>query len=180
MPREPDTGVPRTDLRTLVLAVRARLVSELEWPAERVLVVAEDEHDYAPHGDQLLELRLGDQEWGKEREGAGRWDQRVKRKVTLTLWTRVQLDEPTTDLILLTDRTLGHLAAELAVCDALEGWTPTNQKGLDLCHEEIKVRGVGKAEKPKRRPGWARSSFSFELHYTLALSGLDKFPEKLP
>lgn len=174
------TGVPRTDLRTLVLAVRARIMAALEWPAERVLVVAEDEHDYPPHGDQYVELRIMDQDWGKEREGAGRWDQRVKRTCVLTLWNRLQLDEPSTDLTLLTDRTMGHFAAEHSVFDALEGWAPTTAKGLDLVHEEIKFRKATKAERPKKRPGWSRTTYSFTLDFTLDMSGLDKFPEKLP
>lgn len=158
-----------TDLRTVLLALRQRLVDALGWPEERVLVVAADDATYDPHAQYLM-VRPGRQRWERHHEGAGRHDSRVRRRCTVTLRTRVELDEATSDLSRLTHESLGHFAAEHLVCDALELWAPEDLESNWLLVEPLHLEDAAEAERPPKRLGWAQSTAAFDLVFVLSLT----------
>ncbi len=161
--------VSRTNLNAVLTSLKARLMDFLSFPAERVLTLADDEIRPHTQADQVLLIRARTQRWDRVRDGAGRFDNRVKRRCTVTLQTRLLLDETTQDLEWLENATLGHYAREHQIFDALEIYILLDVAGNWLLYEPIHLEEAGAAEKPPKQAGWGQASYSFDLCFVLDL-----------
>ena len=158
-----------TNLSTVLLALQAWLVTKLGFPAERVLIEARDSLDFNPQADQYAWIRPRSQRWAAQRTGGGRFDNRVRRRTTVTLRTRLLLDESTQDAQLLTNASLGHLPTEHALFNALEMWQPFDTDGSPLLYEPLAVEEARGVDKVPEQPGWGQDSYAFDLPFVLDL-----------
>ncbi len=174
--------VLRSDLYKIVLAVQARLMLRLGWPAERVLVA--DPRKFVdsrgvplhPQADQYLVIWLADQGHPDMPvyDGAGRWDTRMTVRLAITLRTRFFVDEVSSSLAWLTDASLGHLEAVGDILNALVEFTPTDtadDTGNWHCVQGLNPAPVGAPEQEaKRDPEWGSSVIGFIAVYEVNLN----------
>ncbi len=160
----------RTTLNAVLLALRAMLETATGFPDERVLLLARDDLPYRPQADQYITIRPRSQRWDRIRTGSGRFDNVVRRRMTVTLYTRLLLDENSEDLLWMTDATLGHFAVEHTLFDALEMWQPTDTDGNLLLREPVALEEASQAERSHKEEGWGQASYSFDACYVLDLN----------
>lgn len=166
----PSTVQPApTTLNVVLLALQAKLIAALTFPAERVLLLARDGESHRPQADQYVSIRSRAQRWDRSRTGAGRFDNRVRRRLTVTLSTRLLLDESSEDTDWMTHATLGHFVTEQALFDALEMWQPTNDDGDVLLFEPVHLEEATQAEKLRTDEGWGDAAYSFDACFVLDL-----------
>ncbi len=161
-----------TYVHDIFVNLRQRLMDQLDFPPERVLVVAQRRgrirHDQA---DTYLELQPGAQSpvdistW----HGAGRYDLRVNRVVRVKIWTRLALDEINEDFQRLTNASLGHLKTEGQVYDALAGYQPTDDEGNWLVAEPIRPGSATEPDSDGEENGWINSTVSFDMEFLVPL-----------
>ncbi len=161
--------VLRSKFSTILLAVQARLVAKLGFPLERVLVSKKDPPFFA-QGDQFVVVRPRGFRVSEPIVGAaGRVDTRIMRRFTVTLWTRLVLDETDRDTEWLTDPTLGHLDQENAVIDAVQiFWPATSGDDLLTTYPIRLVDGSEPGELPSAKE-WGASTLTFEAQYEISL-----------
>lgn len=161
--------VLRTRLDVILLAVRQRLINELGWPPERVIVAKRDVLPFNAQADQYCIIQPRSQVTEQPIvQGAGRVDTRVTRRVAVIVRTRLSLDESDRDLAWLTDATYGHLRTEHAVLNALQMYQPT--RGADwLACEPLRLVPVSQPEQDREQPEWGQSVAEFEVTYVLDL-----------
>lgn len=170
------TVVP-TSLDVIILAVQARLIASLGWPAERVLVMDPalfDALDLTPQADAFL-LLWPDTETPDRPifVGAGRLDTRATERILVEVRTRTALDEPQSRLVWLTDSVqgLGHIAcARHPVLDALIGWLPSDAAGDALTTCPLAPANGQRPTGDRKRPEWGRSTLYFDVQYVLKLT----------
>ena len=143
--------------------------------SSRVLIVARPESE-VPHfgAEQDVLIRpLGEQPVPSD---AGRYNMMRSRKVRVTVRTRVLLDPADQDITRLTDLSLGHLALEDAVADALELCQPndagdiTGVKGNWLVDEPVRTLSLSETRPDPRAREWIESSLECEIVYSRAIS----------
>lgn len=162
----------RSSFRALLLALQAQLVASLEWDACRVPIVADDEED-VPHlmGDQDVLIRVMDEtNDARQIESAGRYDNRRERKAKIIMRSRVLLDITGRSDIRLTDQTLGHLALEDAVCDALELFFVTDSNANLIAAYPPRLGPLSKPVRSRKHKEWVSSQFDLEVNYERALT----------
>ncbi len=161
--------VLRTTLNAVLNAIDAYLQLALTFPPERVLLVGRDEINYDPQADQYLLLRARKGSWDKARDGGGRFENRHRRRITVTLRTRLSLDESSQDALWLTDPTLGHNVTEHALFNALEMWQAEDSNLNLLLLEPVHLDEATAAERPAKEYGWGDAAYSFDALYDLDL-----------
>lgn len=166
--------VVRTKLSTILLAIKAQVMTVFGWPAERVLISARREEEDEPHlqADQYVRIKpLGSSPepcW----DGGGRINCQAKRRVRATLWTRLALDSPNEDQEWLTNASLGHLDTEHALFDALAGFQPSD--GFENWLVTLPIE-PGPANEPagpaakRNNDGWGKSATEFTVTYMMDL-----------
>lgn len=161
--------VRRASLSDILAGARSFLVTQTGLDDSRVVITClspDDTPRLAAAQDVLLRLLNEEPEVGVI-EGAGRYDNRRKRKLEVTQRTRLSLDVYGQDLYRLTDTTLGHLALEDTVCDALELYFPTS--GDNALSLPFRVGGLSSPQRLRADPDWLFSSFTVEIEYSRAL-----------
>lgn len=163
-----------SNLVDILLAVRARLITVLAFPPERVVVLARESLDQEHQANQYVLLRaLGGPFDQACFDGGGRRDTRLERTCWATLRTRLTVDEPTSDLAWATDPSLGHYAREHQLFDALCGFHVTDADGNELCERPLVPKQVSAAVKDRKNASktqeWGSSSFEFLVRYQLKL-----------
>jgi hypothetical protein len=163
----------KSSLTVFLPLIQQRLETVLGFPPERVILDARDNDDteYKFQADQYLLLRVLAGKVTDDYEGAGRNAVVLVRDITVTLWTRLQTDEATSDYQWLTNASLGHLQAEEQLYNALAGWQPLDSNGLWVLEEPIYPRPVDRPLKSRKRVGWGRSTVQFSVMF--ALSAVD-------
>lgn len=158
--------VTRAPFADVLEAVRARIVEVTELDDARVFITALDP-DSAPRfgaaQDVLVRPASETPEAGTI-DGAGRIDNRRKRRIEVTIRTRLLLDEADRDTSRLSDASLGHLALEDTVCDALELYNPTGE-GDDAICLPLRVGQLSQPQRLRSDPSWVASTFVVEAEY---------------
>jgi hypothetical protein len=169
-----DSPQPKTTPAAVVAALRVRIQQVLGFPPERVLPDASgaDTGDPFPApAEQFVLLRLGD---GRAEPGAfggaGRQAPLFRQEVLCTLWTRLQVDDLSTDEGYLLHQTLGHLKFSHALWDALWAFQPLDAGGSWLLTEPV----LPESYQPPRsggegHKGWGRSTLRFTASFVLDL-----------
>lgn len=163
-----------TSMDLIVATLRARVGLVVNLPPERVIVVQRSRLEQEAQADQYVMLQVGGGSFDEPNyRGGGRFNTQLKRKCKATLRTRLATDEPTQDNLWLSDRALGHLAAEHRLFDALAGWTPEDAQGNALTFEPIRPVAVEtplrEAKNKNKALDWGQSAFEFEVSYQLRL-----------
>jgi len=162
----------RNPFRAILLAVQAQLIASLEWDAVRVPIVADDEAD-VPHlmGDQDVLIRvMGETPDAPQIVSAGRYDNRRERKAVIIMRSRVLLDVVGRSDIRLTDQTLGLLALEDAVCDAMELFFVTDANQDLIAAYPPRMGALSAPMRSRRHKEWVHSQFDLEVNYERALT----------
>lgn len=155
----------RASIGEIVLALRTYLVSETGLDDSRVVVTAlprESVPRLAAAQDLLIRV-LGETPDTPVIDGAGRHDNRRHRTLEVTPRTRVSLDRLDQDLVRLTDESLGHLALEDMVADALELYHL--EDGPDVMAAPLRVMQLTAPERLQTDKHWIASSFTVALTY---------------
>ena len=97
-------------------------------------------------------------------DGAGRWENWRRRILQVSVRTRVQLDPAGQNLVQLTDASLGHLALEDAVMEALEIFNVPGDND-DVLTAPLRTGHFSKPEQMKQNPAWVVSTVEVEVLY---------------
>lgn len=162
--------VIRTRLSALLPLLQQQVMSVLGFPAERVIILSREQQPYHAQADQYVRIRPRSQMTEDSIVvGAGRFDTRARRKINVTLFTRLSLDEADRDAIWLDDPTLGHLAKEHLLFDAVATWHPLDGAGNWLLAGTAKLGPVSEPSKERAEPEWGKSELDVDLTYVLDL-----------
>jgi hypothetical protein len=148
-------AVAYTDMGTLLRVAQAHLMKWLNFPKERVLLVA----DWYPYqhiqADQVLEVRQGPMirrvTWSDGHSRISSWQ---SRKLLIRARTRLALDPTSEDDLWLVHPALGHDALEERVLDSFDDWVPIDGRGAGYLLQPSKVLDVETPSKKDRSPGW--------------------------
>jgi hypothetical protein len=156
---------------TILLAIKDRLVEQLQLSPSYVRIVASDGYELQCHDARFIYLRAFGPVPAVD-VGVGRRARPVKRVVRLYLYTRNSLDETGADDAALTAAG-AHLAFEDEVFDALDEWWPVTADDADtaLTIEPLHTvaEGSGRPErKPEEDVGLVRSHIDLEIQYVLS------------
>lgn len=160
----------KTSASTVLLALRDWVVSQTGLDDTRVIITVLDAEATPRFGapqDILLRPLDESPEVGII-DGAGRFDNRRRKRFQVCVRTRLLLDSTGQDYTRLTDASLGHTIMEDAVVDALELYWPSD--GSDALCSPVRV---GKLSDPKRirdDPDWVWSGFDCDFEYTRDLN----------
>ena len=165
----------RSNFGAILEAIKNQLVAEIEIPAERVLIVVRRN---VPHfaADQDIVLRpLGFRVDRQITDQTGRFLTAIVRRLEVRARTRLTLDEASRDEQWLLHETLGHLALEEGIVDALQEFIPLDND-VDqnaLTYEPILLSdGTDPEQMPDRgQPtDWGESRLIFDVPYVMSLT----------
>lgn len=97
-------------------------------------------------------------------DGGGRWENWRTRFLQISVRTRVQLDPAGQNLVQLTDASLGHLALEDLVIEAMELFSTPGDNG-DVLTAPLRTGRFAKPEQMKQNPAWVYSTCDVEALY---------------
>lgn len=159
-----------TDLRTLLIDLRERIMDRLDFPAERVLIIARAKMPANLQADQYVIIRVMGQkpDWNTE-YGHGRVEHRVRRTLQIVLKTRLATDEVNEDFLWLTDKSLGHLDMEHELYDSLQTYSPIDVNDNALIYEPLVVTMVDRPLKEEVNEEWGESWIEVELPFIMRL-----------
>lgn len=172
-------GIARTTPDVLLLNIRGQLAanmgwkpgppqlpSALIWPLERLYIATLEVPAMNVQGDQYLTIRMmGLEPVESAIHGAGRLDFRTKMPVTITISSRLNLDDIAQQVAWLTDASLGNIRFETAIINALSLYWPTDANGNGLCYEPLILRRGNVPEIDKQMTGWGQSALTFSIDY---------------
>lgn len=96
-------------------------------------------------------------------DGAGRYDNRRTRTLEVSARTRLHLDQAGRDGYRMTDESLGHLALEDRIADALELYYPSD--GEDALCAPFRVGRLTAAARLRDDAFWVYSTFTVSVEY---------------
>lgn len=166
-------GIVRAKLSKILPVIKQRLMSKLDWPAERVKISLKDDSSH-PHQQYLRLWPRSSVSFAIYRHGGGRLDTRVMRRLAVKLYTRLALDESGDDEQWLTNATLGHLDVEHAIIDALENYAPVDEDMNWLVYQPMKLQPVSEPDKDAEEPEWGSTVQEYDLSYVLDLDQNDQ------
>lgn len=159
----------------IILAVKERLVDELEIDATAVKIAARLPREIPRlNGDRDIILKVGNFIHQQHvYQGAGRHVIRLTRWFDMVCRTRNYLDERQTDESWLTDTvsSLGFFQWEEAAFLALCGFFPTDEDGNHLTVHELRVFDGETPDKDQIAREWGGAAVRFECDYLLLLHG---------
>src|SRR5262245_61738184 len=149
--------------------LRAHIVASSGLPPERVGLVQRGEVPFNAHGDNYIYLRLESSTFDQpDVKGAGRIDLRWNCRFSVTIRSRLALDESNMDWLWLTDEALGHVATIDMVLEALTMYAPEDADRNLLVAEPIRPLSVSRPAKelgneqfPNKE--WGESVILFEM-----------------
>lgn len=156
----------RANFTEILLAVRAYLVSETGLDDTRVFVSAlgaDDVPRFSATQDLILRPQ-GEEPLAGIVDGSGRYDRRTRRSFEAIVRTRVLLDQSGRDSVRLTDASLGHLALEDAVVDALELYHLADSAG-DALAAPLRVGRLTGPQRLRDDRTWVWSAFTVEVEH---------------
>jgi hypothetical protein len=159
-----------TKLPAVLRSVRARLVAVLGWPEARVIVDARGDADadsVTVQADRYVRLRVESRTPDPNVEGRGRVYPDMHARISVTVRSRTDIDAANSDLVALTDESLGHLNHEEDVWDALYCFQPVDSSGNWLVRQPIVPAQATAPRKPPK--GWMQSALEFGVIYILDL-----------
>lgn len=168
-----------TSLPVILPLIQQRIMAVLQFPQERVLISCRPEDTDEPHiqATQYVRMRaLGATPNQADWEGMERVATVHSRKLRVTLFTRLNLDDVNTDQVWATESQigLGHYVAEHQLFNALYAFFPTDRNGNSLVWYGLNPAPVSETSKnAKKNDGWGRSSVECDIVYVLALPNLN-------
>jgi hypothetical protein len=163
----------RTGLAAVLAAIQAQLVLKavVADPSHVLMVARQNVPHYTAEKDVLLWPR-GFSVSAKMVAAGGRTTTKLTRTISTVCRTRLHLDEAGRDKVWLTHATLGLLALEEAVADALQLFSPTQGGAALLCEPMRLLRGdsMGKEEGRDRDVSWGLSALDWEVAYLLNIN----------
>lgn len=185
--------VIRSTTSAILLAVQARLRYYLDTrltllaqaavlPSEAIAVCIAEPED-VPHYTAARELLIAPQEEESDDDsstGGGRVHTQCYRTFHVVCRSRLDLDQVGQDVARLTDASLGHLALEHGVKDALHIWMPTGVSAVTSDVDDILVeypihwRRTSRTRPDRGDRSWVSSTLVFEVGYTDALNQDDQ------
>lgn len=155
-------------MAAILAATKGHLMDSLGFPAERVYVIASPPVNDKYQADQVVAIHVGDfvrnVPWS---DGSSRICTYLSRQLEVVCHTRLALDYAAEDYIWLVHNSLGHLALEDAVANAMDDWLPMDNSGNVLTLQPVKLLG-GRAPTKEERvkaPGWGLSVIQFAVAY---------------
>lgn len=163
--------VIRSQIADILLAIQARIMSVLNFPAERVILdTLEGAEDREVHfeAEQYVYIRAESYGNAPGFDGMGRIWAPQRWRITCTLWTRSGLDEPPGAGVFLTAASVGHLRLMHQFLDALLGYQPTDtgdDTGNWLVQQPMQSTSGTGPRRARTDATWGRSSMAFEVVY---------------
>lgn len=154
----------RASIQDALLLLRSQIASVTGLDESFVVVTLDDQ---APHyrGNRDVLLVLGDESKDEPMiEGGGRVVNMRYRTVDVVPRLRCHLDRSDADLLKLTDESLGFLAFEALVVDAVELFiaTDASENALSL---PMTADRVSRPQRDRDDPNWVSSRFSVTIAY---------------
>lgn len=160
----------KTTLVEVTELILTRIEEVLEFPSERVILVARDGDEDEPptQTEQVVKVRVTSASPDSVLlSGAGRHAAVEMRRFRCILWTRCELDEKTQDRVALLDLDRGHFIHEHYLKDALIHFQPTKDNGRWVAEEPIVPRATEPPRRTKKNRGWTCSGLEFEVSFVL-------------
>lgn len=158
--------IRRCSVREIITALRARLVLKTGIPEERVIFVAEaPERISHQQAEQEILVQVAGEQPEPAIEGGGRYVNLRSRSFYVHVRTRMWLDETNQDYIQLTDASIGHVAMEDDVVDALQEHLLMDANGDALCLP-IACGSFSEPRRESKDPGWISSHCTITVQYT--------------
>lgn len=163
--------VVRSKFAAILTAVQTQLRSSTGFPAERCFMAITEISPSVAQADKYIVIRPRGASINAPIEiGAGRIDTRAKRRFSVILRTRFEVDEDGKAPAWLTDATYGHLLTEHAIFDALCDFQPLDDSSNWLACEPIKLVSVGQPDEDKQFTGWGYSVSEWDVTHVLDLT----------
>ncbi len=158
---------------TILLKIQARLMSVLSFPSERVIITLQGTDPPHIQADQDILLRSKtihtNSSWTNQ---TGHFQTYVERRLETVCRTRLALDELGSAAIWLTDATLGHIAFEESVANALQTFFPTDANENTLTYQALEQMD-GEPEKQSatgsKPQDWGQSSWFFLVAHVIPM-----------
>lgn len=157
----------RAGIGEILLAIQARLVAATGFHTTRVIIAAVANPGDVPHqgAEQDILIMPRDESPEVAVDGGGRYVNLRKRTIEVAARTRLRLDTAQGDEIRLTDTSLGHLALEDLIADALENWFPLDGTTGDALCTDLDVGRCSRPTKDPKDPTWVSSGFTMTFQY---------------
>jgi hypothetical protein len=160
-------AVIRSNVRAILLAIQAEVLVQSGLVSDQIMISVLEPQD-VPHFNAAQEVIIQVLNEGLVDNVAnysGRVDDRRVRTLRFACRTRLLLDQSGQDFYRLTDASLGHLALEDAVYDAVRCFMPTDDLENAI---GLPVRG-GPFSQPRREradDSWVVSTFTADVEYS--------------
>lgn len=159
----------RVSFGTVVLAIRQQIIDFGVLPTDQVHIVT---RRIIPHSmgqwDVLIRPGALYSDLSVIASG-GRFDTRVRRRLHVTVRTRLALDQTSDDIDWLLDLAEGHIPHEEAVNDAIHGLFPTDNAHNVLTYEPVKLLAASEPDPDHSDASWGQSVLDYDVPYIMAL-----------
>lgn len=159
----------RSTFREILLLLREQIITVTSLDPSRVILTAREDVPHVSAEQDILLVPLDEVPDRENIAAAGRVCNYRTRKVKVVLRSRLVLDQVGQDFVHLTDASLGHLALEDAVCDALEIFTPEDADRNALTACPVRLEGLSRPQPERAAPEWITSSWDLSVEYLRAL-----------
>lgn len=162
-------GLTPTYLDAILPVLRARIVSVTGLDDTVVWETKKAKVPFNAQADHFVTIRPRGQQCNRPIEqGAGRLDLRATRRISITAYTRVELDEHDRDTNWLRNQTLGHLQLERKILDAVTTFKVIDANG-NLLALPIRPGVWQEPDEEKEDPAWGSSTLDIEITFVVQL-----------
>lgn len=162
--------------REVLLALQAQVATITGLDLTRVIITAAEPADVPHHAaEQDILLRLGAEYSELSVEGGGRFADLRRREVQVYCRSRLWLDTTDSDTARLTDASLGHVALEDRLLEAVQRWMPLEPAddpgaAVNAIALPGEAGGFSAPVRDRQDPSWVSSrlelSFQYQRAYT--------------
>lgn len=161
-------AVIRSNVSDILLLLRQRIADITDLNINRIIITQLDPEDvphYAGVKEVLLQVMQEDRT-GSISDGSSRVDDRRTRTIQVVCRSRLYLDRDIQDLDRLTNATLGFLAFEDSVYDAVCEFFATDSDDNVLTSAGMKTHSITKPSRERADPNWVYSTLTLHFEYT--------------
>lgn len=160
----------RSSFNDILGSVVARLAEVTSFPSERIKITAKRQWARYQNDQVLFVIPQGITRTAAVADGSGRIMTQVERQVWVQCAVRLALDTVDSGEYWFTDETLGLIALEEMVLDALTEWKPVDTSQNALTIEPVKFLGAVPPTQEVEMPGYGQETLAFNIIYGLPLT----------